>query len=77
MERLYLWLNLGSFIVPFIFSFHPRLQFYKKWRSLFPAIGIMMTLFLPWDIIFTAKGFWGFNKDYLICLLYTSPSPRD
>lgn len=66
MERLYLWLNLGSFIVPFIFSFHPQLQFYKKWKSLFPAIGIMMAIFIPWDIIFTANGFWGFNEDYLL-----------
>lgn len=65
MNLLYLWLNIGSFIIPFLFSFHPRLRFYRKWRSLFPAILIMMAVFIPWDIIFTNNGFWGFNPDYL------------
>jgi lycopene cyclase domain-containing protein len=26
----------------------------------------MMLIFIPWDVIFTAKGYWGFNPDYLI-----------
>lgn len=65
MKYLYLWLDLGSFIIPFLFSFHPRLQFYKKWRSLFPAIAVMMLLFIPWDIAFTENGIWGFNEAYL------------
>ncbi|MAO10568.1 MAG: lycopene cyclase [Flavobacteriaceae bacterium] len=65
MNNLYLWLALGSFSIPFLFSFHPRLQFYKKWRSLFPAIAIMMAIFIPWDVIFTANEFWGFNDAYL------------
>ncbi len=65
MKYLYLWLNLGSFIIPFLFSFHPRLRFYKKWRSLFPAILIMMAVFIPWDIVFTQNGFWGFNENYI------------
>lgn len=65
MQQLYLWLNLGSFIVPFLFSFHPRLQFYKKWKSFFIATAVMMAVFIPWDIAFTAQGFWGFNPDYL------------
>lgn len=25
----------------------------------------MMAVFIPWDIIFTENGFWGFNPDYL------------
>lgn len=65
MKYLYLWLNLGSFLIPFLFSFHPRLRFYTKWKSLFPAIAIMMAIFIPWDIIFTHKGFWGFNEAYI------------
>lgn len=66
MRYLYLCLDIGSFIIPFIFSFHPRLQFYKKWRSLFAGITVMMLVFIPWDIIFTENGYWGFNPDYLI-----------
>jgi len=65
MKHLYLWLDLGSFIIPFLFSFHPKLRFYKKWKSLFPAILIMMAIFIPWDIIFTTKEFWGFNEAYI------------
>ena len=66
MEYLYLWLNIGSFIIPFLFSFHPRLRFYRKWKQLFSGILIMMAIFIPWDIFFTHYGIWGFNPDYLI-----------
>ena len=65
MNSLYLWLNIGSISVPLLFSFHPRLKFYKKWKSLFLGILVMMAIFIPWDIIFTENGFWGFNPDYL------------
>jgi len=65
MKYLYLWLNICSFLVPFLFSFHPKLQFYKKWRSLFPAIFIMMAFFIPWDVVFTNNGIWGFNDAYI------------
>lgn len=65
MQYLYLWLDLGSLAIPFLFSFHPKLAFHKKWRSFFPALLLMMCIFIPWDIIFTAEGFWGFNEAYL------------
>ncbi|GHC64705.1 lycopene cyclase domain-containing protein [Ulvibacter litoralis] len=65
MEYLYLWLDLGSLSIPFLVSFHPKLQFHKKWRSLFPAIAIMMAFFIPWDSAFTQNGFWGFNETYV------------
>jgi lycopene cyclase domain-containing protein len=65
MKNLYLYLNIGSFLIPFIFSFYPKFQFYKKWKSLFPAIFIMMAFFISWDIIFTNNGIWGFNDQYI------------
>ncbi len=65
MKYLYLWLNIGSLLIPFLVSFHPRLKFYKKWRSLFISFFIMMAVFIPWDIVFTAQGFWGFNEAYI------------
>lgn len=65
MKFLYLYLNIGSFLIPFLFSFHPRLKFYKKWKYLFPAIFLMMAIFIPWDIIFTHNGIWGFNDKYI------------
>ncbi|MAZ71794.1 MAG: lycopene cyclase [Flavobacteriaceae bacterium] len=65
MNYLYLWLNLGSFIVPFLFSFHPKIQFYKKWKGFLLGVIVMMTIFIPWDIAFTNNGFWGFNDAYI------------
>ena len=65
MKYLYLWLNIGSVIIPFLFSFHPKIQFYKKWKALFIGIGIMMAIFILWDVLFTYQGFWGFNENYL------------
>jgi len=65
MKNLYLWLNLGSFLIPFIFSFHPKLRFYKKWKSFSIGILVMMALFIPWDIWFTHNHFWGFNNNYI------------
>lgn len=66
MKFLYLLLNIGSISIPFLFSFHPKLKLYKRWKSLFLAIGITTTFYIIWDIIFTKIGVWGFNPDYYI-----------
>ncbi|NND53312.1 MAG: lycopene cyclase domain-containing protein [Flavobacteriaceae bacterium] len=66
MNYLYLLLNLGSLSIPFLFSFHPKLKFYKKWKGLSIGMLIGMLLFIPWDIVFTAKGIWGFNETYYL-----------
>ncbi len=65
MERLYLWLDLGSLALPLLFSFHPKIKFYKRWPSVLSGILVMALVFIPWDIYFTAQGFWGFNPNYL------------
>lgn len=62
----YLWINLGAFIVPFLFSFHPRLRFDRQWQAAAPAIGGIMALFIPWDAWATARGIWGFNAEHLV-----------
>lgn len=65
MKNLYLYLNIGSLFIPFIFSFYPKFQFYKKWNSLFIAITLMMVFFISWDVLFTHANIWGFNDDYI------------
>ncbi|SRX75135.1 lycopene cyclase domain-containing protein [Aequorivita antarctica] len=65
MWHLYLLLDVASFSIPFLFSFHPKLKFYKLWKYFFPATFIMMAFFIPWDIIFAQNGIWGFNEKYL------------
>ena len=61
----YLWIDLGAFIVPFLFSFHPRLRFDRTWFALWPALLAMMLIFIPWDSWFTHLGIWGFNEGHL------------
>ena len=66
MDSLYLILNIGSIAIPFIFSFHPKIKFYRLWKPFFVGTLIMMLIFIPWDIIFTINGIWGFNEKYLL-----------
>ena len=61
----YLLVNLGCIIVPFLFSFHPKLQFYKKWKAFIYGVVAMMLVFIPWDMYFTSVGVWGFNPKYI------------
>lgn len=61
MKLLYLWINLGSLLLPLLLSFDKKVAFYKKWPALFPAIAIMATCFIVWDHFFTLAGVWGFN----------------
>ena len=66
MNSLYLWLNIGSIAVPLLYSFHPKLQLYKKFHWLLLSLMLTMSVFIPWDVIFTMNGVWGFNSDYFL-----------
>lgn len=65
MKYTYLLINFFTIIVPFIYSFHPKLRFHKTWRAFFPAVILTGMIFIIWDIYFTSIGVWGFNKQYL------------
>ena len=66
MNTLYLLLNLGSISVPFLYSFHPRLQLHKRFLWIFVSIVLTMVIFIPWDMIFTIHEIWGFNDTYFL-----------
>jgi lycopene cyclase domain-containing protein len=66
MNSLYLLVNICSVIVPFIFSFHPKLKFHKEWKYFFPALFIASGSFIIWDAIFTNWEVWGFNEKYIL-----------
>ena len=66
MNTIYLLLNLGSVSVPFLYSFHPRLKLHKRFLWIFISILLTMFIFIPWDVIFTMSGIWGFNDTYFL-----------
>ena len=61
----YLILDVLSVTFPFLLSFDKKVAFYKTWRYLFPAMFIVGLFFIAWDVLFTAKGVWGFNPTYI------------
>jgi lycopene cyclase domain-containing protein len=65
MKSLYLLVNFFTIIVPFVFSFHPKIKFHLTWKAFFPAAILVGVLFVIWDELFTAMGVWGFNPDYV------------
>jgi len=62
---LYLFLDLGALILPFLFSFHKRIRFDRQWPAFWPGVVIVAFVFIVWDIAFTRMGVWGFNARYL------------
>ncbi len=70
MKFLYLALDLFSLLGPLALSFDKRVAFHKRWKALFPAIFVMILIFIPWDILKTAKGVWGFNPDYILGIYF-------
>lgn len=65
MQYTYLLVNFFTIIIPFLFSFHPKLRFDKTWKAFFPAVLISGGIFVLWDMYFTQLGVWGFNDRYL------------
>lgn len=65
---LYLIIDIVTIFIPFFFSFHPRIEFHKKFKAFFPAMVLSGCAYLSWDIYFTVQGIWGFNPDYLMVL---------
>jgi lycopene cyclase domain-containing protein len=66
MKALYLLLNIGSFSIPFLYSFHPKMDFKKHWKALLTSTTLVAIIFIIWDYIFTLNGVWGFNSDYFL-----------
>ncbi|MEY4874874.1 MAG: hypothetical protein RL708_23 [Bacteroidota bacterium] len=62
----YLIIDVASFAFPFLFSFHPQIKFYKKWKYYLPSMLLTAFLFIVWDEWFTRMNVWGFNPKYLL-----------
>lgn len=68
MERYYyIALDIGSFLVPFLFSFERRwMYFIRYWKPFFLSIFTVGAFFIIWDIYFAYAGVWSFNDRYLL-----------
>lgn len=62
--NIYLLLLLSSIAVPLALSFDKKLQFYKKWMYVLPAITMVAAVYLAFDVWFTKIGVWGFSPEY-------------
>ena len=68
MKFTYLLIDLFSVMIPLIFSFHPKIRFYEKFKAVFAANAVSAICFISWDVAFTAKRIWGFNEQYIVGL---------
>ena len=70
----YFLILAGSLIGPLILSFDKKVAFYKKWKSLFLAMILPALFYIIWDMVFTQRGVWSFNENYITGIkLYNLP----
>ncbi|KAA8482543.1 lycopene cyclase domain-containing protein [Arcticibacter tournemirensis] len=69
-QYTYLLINFLTLFFPVVLSFDKRVQFYKKWKFIFPGLIITGGLFLLWDYLFTLYDVWTFNAKYLIGIYF-------
>ncbi|MEX2513414.1 MAG: lycopene cyclase domain-containing protein [Cyclobacteriaceae bacterium] len=67
MEKFYyLGLMVFTLLYPLAQSFEHRIEYYKKWYALWPAIALTALVYVIWDHWFTVAGVWWFNSDYIL-----------
>jgi lycopene cyclase domain-containing protein len=68
----YLILDILTLAGPLALSFDKRVAFYKDWKYIFTSIFFVSSIYLIWDVIFTALGIWQFNTEYLLGLNFVN-----
>ena len=61
---LYAWVLFGSVLFPFLLSFDKKVHFHTQWSLLIKSLLLPAIVFIAWDMVFTARGIWGFNDVY-------------
>lgn len=61
----YILVQLSCVLLPFLFSFYPKIRFYKHWKNFFLVSTVVAVGFIGWDMLFTKIGVWSFNPKYV------------
>ncbi len=61
---LYLALEIVAIVVPLLFSYDRKLQFFLKLKSVMLSLLFVGSFYVVGDILFTKYGIWGFNPKY-------------
>jgi lycopene cyclase domain-containing protein len=61
---VYLTLELFAIIIPLLFSYDRKLQFYTKIKAVALSLLVVGSFYIIGDILFTKYGVWGFNPKY-------------
>jgi lycopene cyclase domain-containing protein len=61
----YLLIDALTIAGPLGLSFDKKVAFFSKWKSILPALFFPGLFFIIWDIIFTLKGVWSFNPEFI------------
>jgi lycopene cyclase domain-containing protein len=65
MKIEYFLVLAAAFIIPFIYSFSRKLDFYKYPLKILFALGIPFSVFMVWDWGAVLRGHWSFNEKYI------------
>jgi lycopene cyclase domain-containing protein len=66
VKYTYLIINILTVFFPIALSFDKKVYFYKSWKYIWPGMAVTGLFFLFWDVLFTMKGVWSFNPEYII-----------
>ena len=61
---VYLALEICAILIPLIYSYDRKLQFYLKIKAVAISLLFIGSFYIAGDIIFTKYGIWGFNPKY-------------
>jgi len=62
----YLLVDIFCILFPLLFSFSRRFHFFSQWRYYLVPCLATATIFIAWDVLFTALGVWGFSRRYVM-----------
>jgi len=62
--NLYLWIDLAILAAPLALSFDRKVHYVRWWPAVLLSALIIAAVYIPWDMLKTAYGVWGFNPRY-------------